>query len=475
MGLGVGKGSRSRADKSSGRTVEKRATRSDTASEPRRKAPSISEGLGARDAAVSALYSVFAEKRAFDDAFDKAAETRQIMGRDRAFARLIAMTVLRHHGELKAVVGRFLEKGLPPGQARLEQVLHAAAAQLLFLKTPPHAAISLAVDQVRMDKASRRFDSLTNAVLRRVSEKGAGILATLDAVALNVPDWLLARWIGAYGRDTANAIAMASLREAALDVSVKSDAAQWAERLGGTALPWGSVRLQGAGRIDELAGFDEGAWWVQDAAAALPALLLGDVRGKSVADLCAAPGGKTAQLAARGANVVAVDKSPGRLRRLEGNLARLKLTAEVLVADAAAFAPGSSFDAILVDAPCTATGTIRRHPDILALKRPEDVAALAALQARILAGAAKTLKPGGVMVYCTCSLEPEEGEEQIATFLAAHPDFRRDPVAAANFGIDPTWVTPQGDLRTLPCHLGDMPEGLQGMDGFFATRLVRSS
>lgn len=437
------------------------------------------DGLSARDCAVSALYSVFVDKRAFDDAFDKAAETRGLESRDRAFARLIAMTVLRHHGELKAVVGRFLEKGLPPAQARLELVLIAAAAQLLFLKTPPHAAISLAVDQARLDKSARRFDKLTNAVLRRVSEKGAEILASLDPVAVNVPDWMLTRWRRTYGDDNARAIALASLREAALDITLKSsaqsDVATWAAELGGTALPTGTIRLQSAGRIEELPGYDGGSWWVQDAAAALPARLFGDVRGLEVADLCAAPGGKTAQLAASGARVTAVDKSPGRLRRLDANLKRLNLEAETLVADAAEFAPGRLFDAILVDAPCTATGTIRRHPDILALKRLEDIDALAALQGRILDRAAEALKPGGVMVYCTCSLEAEEGEGQIARFLAARGDFRRLPIDAAQFGLDASWVTADGDLRTLPCHLGELAEGLTGMDGFYAARLARIS
>lgn len=435
---------------------------------------STPEGLSARDAAVSALYAVFVEKRAFDDAFDKAATTRGLESRDRAFARLIAMSVLRNHGTLKAVIERFLEKGLPSGQGRLEQILLATAAQLLLLKTPPHAAISLAVDQVRMDKAARRFDKLTNAVLRRVSEMGAEILKEFDPVTLNIPAWLMARWERAYGRETARAIGHASLSEAALDLSVKSGAEAWAKRVNGTLLRTGSVRLAHSGRIEDLPGFDEGGWWVQDAAASLPARLLGEVMGKDAADVCAAPGGKTAQLAARGARVVAVDKSAGRIKRLSGNLARLGLAAETLVADATELAFTRLFDAILVDAPCTATGTIRRHPDILALKRAEDVAALAALQKHILENVAQALKPGGTLVYCTCSLEREEGEEQIAAFLSAHAEFRRAPIQPGEFGFDPAWVTANGDLRTLPCHLAELPEGLRGMDGFFAARLVRA-
>lgn len=436
------------------------------------RAPS---GLIARDVAVSALFSVFVEKRAFEDVFNKAAASRDLEGRDRGFARLIAATVLRHHGELRAVIGRFLEKPLPERQGRLEQILLAAAAQLLFLDTPPHAAISLAVDQCRADTAAKRFASLTNAVLRRVSKEGRAHLETLDPVALNIPAWLFARWQVAYGAETARAIASASLTEAALDLTVKSNANKWAERLGGTALPTGSVRIKAAGRVEDLDGYESGDWWVQDAAASMPAKLLGGIAGKDVADLCAAPGGKTAQLAAAGAHVTAIDKSPGRLNRLKENLARLRLDAETSVADAATFAPGRTFDAILIDAPCTATGTIRRHPDILILKRDEDIAALAALQRRILDGAAASLKPGGMLVYCTCSLEPAEGIDQIAAFLDANPNFRRVPVEPAPLGIDPAWLTADGDLRTLPSHLDQMPEGMTGMDGFYAARLKLTS
>ncbi|HPG88534.1 MAG TPA: transcription antitermination factor NusB [Hyphomicrobium sp.] len=433
------------------------------------------DGMQARDVAVSALFSVFVEKRAFEDVFNKAAATRDLEPRDRAFARLIAASVLRHHGSLRAVIQRFIEKPLPEHQGRLEQILLSAAAQLLILDTPPHAAISLAVDQCRADSSAKRFDKLTNAVLRRVSEQGRDILATLDPVALNIPAWLLARWQATFGADTAHAIALASLREAPLDLTVRADAAGWASHLGGLALPTGSVRLAGAGRIEELPGYDDGAWWVQDAAAALPAKLLGDIAGKDVADLCAAPGGKTAQLAAAGARVTAIDKSPGRLNRLRENLTRLGLDAETAVADAADFAPGRQFDAILIDAPCTATGTIRRHPDILILKRDDDIAALALLQRRILEAAAVAVKPGGTVVYCTCSLEPAEGADQIDAFLAANPQFSRAPIDAAELGIDLAWLTEAGDLRTLPSHLPDLPEGMTGLDGFFAAKLVRGA
>ncbi|MET0639063.1 MAG: 16S rRNA (cytosine(967)-C(5))-methyltransferase RsmB [Hyphomicrobium sp.] len=432
------------------------------------------EGLKARDVAVSALFSVLIEHRPFDDSFSKAATTRNLESRDRAFARLIATTVLRNRGALQAVLSTYLAKPLPERLGRLDEILLAAAAQLLLLQTPPHAAISLAVDQCRADGSGKRFANLANAVLRRVSESGHGRLASLDNVALTVPDWLVSRWSAAFGAADARQIARASLIEPALDLTVKSDPELWAQRIGAVVLPTGSLRCAAAGRVEELPGYAEGAWWVQDAAAALPVKLMGDVSGLSVLDLCAAPGGKTAQLAALGAQVTAVDKSAGRLQRLKENLARLDLTANTVVSDALTFTTDQQFDAILLDAPCTSTGTIRRHPDILYLKRPEDVAALAALQRRLLDQAASLLKPGGTLVYCTCSLEPEEGETQIEGFLARHADFARRPITLDTETIPLSWRTADGDLRTLPTHFSDLPAGLQGLDGFYAASLVKS-
>ena len=299
------------------------------------------------------------------------------------------------------------------------------------------------------------------------------MLSAQDAAALDIPAWLQQRWTAAFGPETARRIAEASLGEAPLDVTVKAGPDVWAEKLGGILLPTGSVRLAAGGRIDALPGFAEGAWWVQDAAAALPAMLFGEVAGRSVADLCAAPGGKTAQLASAGARVTALDLSAARLERLRSNLKRLELDAELVEADAVTWSPGRTFDAALLDAPCTATGTIRRHPDILRLKRPEDVAALADIQSRLLDNAAKLLTPGGTLIYCTCSLQPEEGAEQVERFLARHPGFHRRPIVAGESGIAPEWLTAIGDLRTLPFHLpGAQPE-LSGLDGFYAARLVR--
>jgi len=436
------------------------------------------QGFAAREAAVACLVSILDRGRPLDDAFEAAVgKWGPLDARDRAFARLLVMSVLRHKGELDAVVSSFLDKPLPADTGTLRPILLAASAQLLLLDTPPHAAISLAVDQCRADPKARRFDKLTNTVLRRVAATGKDVRAGLDPVVANIPSWLLQRWTEAYGETHAREIAAASLAEAALDLSVKSEPEAWAGRFGGIVLPTGTVRVNrhGAGRIDQMPGFATGDWWVQDAAAALPVRLLGEVAGRDVADLCAAPGGKTAELAAAGANVTAVDQSMARLARLKENLARLKLEADVVEADLLTWEPARTFDAVLLDAPCSATGTIRRHPDILHLRRKDDTSARVALQAKLLDRAARLVAPGGQFVYCTCSLEPEEGEARIAEFLEANPQFARLGIAPGEAGIATEWITPGGDLRTLPCHLPQDEPSMSGLDGFYAARLVRQS
>jgi 16S rRNA (cytosine967-C5)-methyltransferase len=307
-----------------------------------------------------------------------------------------------------------------------------------------------------------------------VASDGETIAVRLDATRVNTPDWLWARWADYWGPERAHAIGAAHLVEPPLDLTVKSEPELWAEQLGGRVLPNGSVRLMPKGRIEALPGFAEGAWFVQDIAAALPARLLGDVKGKRVADLCAAPGGKTAQLVLAGASVVAVDSSKTRLELLAGNLARLGLTAETVHSDAATWQPGEQFDAVLLDAPCSSTGTIRRHPDIPYTKSAKDIAALAELQARLLDHAATLLKPGGRLVYSTCSLEPEEGEGQVAAFLLRNEQFRVDSIRPEELFGQAGWIEASGAMRTFPYELKlDSPEW-SGMDGFFATRLARS-
>lgn len=437
-------------------------------------------GQVARRFAVFVVDAVLVHRRALDEAIAEAASkphANTMPGRDRAFGRLIATTTLRHLGQIEYVISKFLEKPLPADSGRLRSILAMTAAQLLFLDTPPHAAISQAVDIVRLDHNARRFDKLANAVLRRVSAEGKALLAAADTLKLDIPEWLWQRWVGAYGEETARAIAAGSLAEAPLDISVKVDPQAWAEQLTGVALPGGTVRVREAGKVDDLPGYTEGAWWVQDAAAALPARLLAAMPGMKIADLCAAPGGKSAQLAATGAAVTSVDLSGRRLKRLAENLARLSLTAEVVEADVATFAADpahvGAFDGVLLDAPCSATGTIRRHPDLLRAKAEEEVLRLAGKQLPLLEAAALLVRPGGRVIYTTCSLEPEECERIVAAFLAANASFRLVPVDPAQLDVPSNLVTSEGYLRTAP-HMSFGPDPVQaGMDGFFAAILER--
>lgn len=415
----------------------------------------LPQGYEVRALAANLIGSVLVKGRALDDAMAASLDdslVRSMEVRDRAMARLITATVLRRLGQIDAVIAAFLEKPLPEKRGNLSAILQAAAAQLLFLGSAPHAVINVAVEQVSKDPAARRFDKLANAVLRRISEKGAAIVAAQDAVQLNIPAWIWLRWVKAYGEATARRIAESSLQQAPLDISVKTDPALWAKTLGGSVLPTGTVRIDASGRVDQMPGFADGAWWVQDAAAALPSRLLGDITGKRVADLCAAPGGKTAALAVKGAIVTAVDSSADRLARTAENLKRLNLKANLVAADVRTWRSNTLFDAVLLDVPCTATGTIRRHPDILRLKRPGDMAKLASVQATLVENAIHLVRPGGTIVYCSCSLEPEEGVMQINRLLAGRKALRRSPVSASEFGGDPSWVTVDGDLRTLPFH-----------------------
>lgn len=437
-------------------------------------------GLDARRLAVRLIEAVLLKGHTLEDALareEKDHSAPVLESRDRAFAHLIAASVLRRHGSLTAVIGAFVTRPMPKEVHRPRSILLVAAAQILLLDTPRHAAINLAVEHCQRDPDAARFDKLANAVLRRVATDGPAIMAKLDWPKIDIPEWAWTRWVQAYGAEQASLIAAGSLREAALDISVKADASDWAQRLGGHLLPTGSVRLGAHGRVETLEGYADGAWWVQDAAAALPARCLGDVSGLRVLDLCAAPGGKTAELAAAGAHVTAIDIVVDRLARLNENMARLKLagTVETLAADCLRWTPAEPFDAVLLDAPCTSTGTIRRHPDLLHLKRADDVAKLAKLQGDMLAKAAHMVKPGGLIVYCTCSLEPEEGAGVVDAFLAATPSFARRPINAADIHVDAGWITPAGDLRTLPMHMPLEPPLVSGIDGFYAARLVRTT
>jgi 16S rRNA (cytosine967-C5)-methyltransferase len=433
------------------------------------------QGLAARRIATEILEGVLRRGRSLDDQLDGGgvhAGLASLPERDRALTRRLVATVLRRLGTLRHLLGLYLERGLPADSPRVETALLIGAAQVLWLDVPDHAAVDLSVRLVQADRRDAGYAGLVNAVLRRVAKNAAQQLHGMDTVTLDTPDWLMARWRGAYGDALARSIAAANGQEPALDVTVKSDAARWANALGGAVLPTGSVRAIVHGPVPRLPGYADGTWWVQDAAAALPAQLLGDVAGKRIADLCAAPGGKTAQLAAAGARVTAVDRSAPRLERLKQNLARLGLTAETVAADVTEW-EAEPFDAVLLDAPCSATGTIRRHPDIPWLKRESDIATLAALQRRLLARAVELTRPGGLIVYCTCSLEPDEGVAHVTALLAGDSRVRRRPVVADEVHGRPEFLTTAGDLRTLPCQLPDSNPQMAGLDGFYACRMER--
>jgi 16S rRNA (cytosine967-C5)-methyltransferase len=441
--------------------------------------PSEVPGLAARRIAADILDGVLHKHRTLDDQLDGATAhpgVKRLADRDRALMRRLVATILRRLGTLGHVLSRLLDRGIPTDAPRAQSALLIGAAQILWMDVPDHAAVDLSVRLVQSDRRAARYAGLVNAVLRRCAREGAALVEEVTSQTLDTPPWLLNRWIAHYGETTARTMAIAIGNEPSLDITVKAEAEQWASRLHGEMLPTATVRTLLQGPVTMLPGFAEGAWWVQDAAAALPARLFGDVAGKAIVDLCAAPGGKTAQLALAGARVIAVDRSPLRMTRLRDNLTRLALQADIVVADAAEWpGPGNGgFDGILVDAPCTSTGTMRRHPDIAWLRQEADIAALTALQKRLLQKAVHLLKPGGTLVYCTCSLEPEEGGEAIAALLAAEPDLRRIPIEAGEVAGLAEILTPEGDLRTLPCHLPRPDPRLGGLDGFYAARLVKS-
>jgi 16S rRNA (cytosine967-C5)-methyltransferase len=423
-------------------------------------------GIGGRAAAIAILSDVLRKRRPLDASCETALAAAELSARDAGFARAIAGETLRRFGQLDALIRHFVPKPPAPHRAgATPEILLAGACELLFLNVAPHAAVDSANALCRRDKDATHFRPLVNAVLRRIAREGQSVLATQDAARLNTADWLWGRWREFYGEDTARAIARAHLSQPPLDLTVK----QPGTFADGTALFGNSVRLSHSARVDTLPGFAEGQWWVQDAAASLPALLLGDVKDATVIDLCAAPGGKTAQLARMGARITAVDLSAERMARVRENLARLRLDAELVEADVLDFCPAEPAPFVLLDAPCSATGTIRRHPELPWIKQAADVMQCAATARDLLDAAAAMVAPGGTLVFAVCSLEAEDGPEQIGAFLDTHPEFARKTIAARDVFGHGEFLTAAGDLRTLPCHLNEQG----GMDGFYAARLIR--
>ncbi|MEH6721465.1 MAG: transcription antitermination factor NusB [Aurantimonas endophytica] len=433
-------------------------------------------GLGARLVAAKLLSAIVDAKTSADGLLDPTGGhpgLRALEPRDQGLVKAIILTALRFRGTIDRVLDACLDRPLPPNAASLKHILHVGAAQILYLNVPDSAAVDLAVAAANIDSRSQRFAGMINAVLRRLSrEKEA--LASIGQPSDNVPEWLMRRLVATYGPEQAQAIALAHMTPAPLDLTVKADAAGWAERLGGTPLGRSTVRLgEFDGAVTGLAGFAEGDWWVQDAAAALPAQLFGDLTGQRVADLCAAPGGKTAQLILAGGKVTAFDINANRMKRLKANLERLSLEAETVVGDVAAHEPETPFDAILLDAPCSSTGTIRRHPDVAYTKDMAEIEKLAGVQARLLGVAADMLAVEGRLVFSNCSLDPLEGEDLVEAFLTARSDFVRDPVLPEELPGFGFAVTAAGDLRTTPEMMGGGEGTGGGLDGFFAARLRR--
>jgi len=426
-------------------------------------------GLDARLISYRILDSVLKQGLTLDEAVARAQGFAGLPERDRAFSRNLVTTTLRRLGQIDALVAHALERPLTGKSKPVGHILRLGITQLLFLETPAHAAVDTAVEMAsRLGFTAHK--KLVNAVLRRMAREGQEIAGRQDAGKLNTPDWLWSSWCNAYGEDRCRRIAAAHLTEAPLDISVKSDADAWAVKLDATVLPWGALRRRPGGAVSALPGFAEGAWWVQDGAARLVLALLGDVRGKKVFDLCAAPGGKTAFLANAGADVVAVDRSEKRLDRLRENLARLKLSATVVHADATDWRPKEKADIVVVDAPCSATGTIRRHPEVAWLKSPNDIEKLRALQERLLRAGADMVNPGGLVLYCTCSLQAEEGAAVVESAVEQGLPLTDDRPDIGRLTGEDEFADENGYFRSFPFHRST--DG--GMDGFFAARMIRT-
>jgi 16S rRNA (cytosine967-C5)-methyltransferase len=457
-----------------------------TPEKPGDKPESGSVVLSARAVALELIEAVLKRRKPLDEALSEHRDLDRLVNRDRQFVRALVTCTLRHLGQIDHVLAQCLEKPLPARASAIRNILRLGTAQTLFLKTPAHAAVDTMVTLAGKRGGEAGYKGLVNAVLRRIAREadtfrqfapGSGNFTG----AISLPDWLWQSWVKTYGVRQATQIAIAHLEEPPLDLTLRRDPEHWAKMLGGTLLPNGTLRrpahapdnYRPSPRIEDLPGFAEGMWWVQDLGASLPVKLLagdsGNLAGLRALDMCAAPGGKSAQLALAGAQVTALDRSRKRLDRVAQNMKRLRFSVDCEVADAALWRKAKDFDIVLLDAPCTATGTIRRHPDVAWLKDPRDVEKLSATQDSLITAAVQLVRDGGIILYCTCSLQPEEGPERIAAALKRHPNLARLAIKPSElFGLKDL-VTQDGDLRSLPSHLAD----LGGIDGFYAARLVK--
>lgn len=394
-------------------------------------------------------------------------------GRDRALANRLVTTALRRHGQLTEVIGQLLDKGLPKKSGSFEAVLRLSLAQLIFLpEMGDHSALFLAVEAVKRDPKSHHLAALMNAILRRAQADAEQYRALPDDLLF--PEWLKSTWTGAYGEVIPD-FATALVDGAPLDLTLKHDNPVLVELLSGRAISADTIRVDSRDApVSELPGYSDGRWWVQDAAAAIPARLLTAKAGGRVLDLCAAPGGKTAQLVKAGYQVTALDNDHARLDRLRDNLKRLSYVAEVVEADGTVYEGRQKFDGVLLDAPCSATGTFRRHPEVVWHRSAKDIAGRVALQRRFISHAVTLLEPGGVLVYCVCSLEPDEGEAQARWIAESVPELVADPVRAEELPGLAMTVTPAGHVRTHPgISLGDSGGKGDTLDGFFIARFRR--
>lgn len=430
----------------------------------------MNQSKDSRELAFLILKKVLDDGSTLENALERF--SGDVAPKDRGFIRHLVATTLRRLGQLDRIINHCTKTKLGNTQMAIRHVLRLGICQLLFAEVPAYAAVDTSVNLVerRVIRKLHYLKNTVNAILRKVDRDRDELLKKFGNSRLNIPDWMLGRWDAHYGPAVVKKVISEVLCEAPLDISLNAgeDVTHWATELGGGALPTGGLRLNSAGNIPDLPGYNEGAWWVQDLAAQLPVHLLGGKEGDQVLDLCAAPGGKTLQSAAKGSLVTAVDISDKRLQRLSKNLERVSLKADIVTADVIEFNPKRQWRYILLDAPCTSTGTIRRHPEILWSRRQEKIKELSILQSKMLDRAVELLEPGGTMIYCVCSLEAEEGSDQINALLKRHSTLKRKEINKKEMLMLESAILETGDVQTLPYYFHG------GMDGFFISRLTKA-